>query len=227
MDDEKCIVFSSENTQNGKRRKRGTESSPSKRQRIAEPSGLDASRQLREDIYRDLWNYQRDSIQEVLDEANTITLNEITTFLEKSNAGRVNGIIPTGYVLAGPDTTSHLTFFKQLWSRINHTGSSQILATLNASECPNVRTLFKNLIEKFTSQDDYRVSEDYSIRLLDYDLESFRIWLKHREFDVVTIAIENGEAFHPQVLQDMIDHIRYFNFAVDWISMLTSLPRLV
>jgi origin recognition complex subunit 3 len=207
MEDEKCIIFQSENTKSGKRRRQGDDYTPSKCRRIAQPTGLDASRQLREDIYRDLWNYQRDSIQEVLDEANTNTLNEIASFLENSSADRVDGIIPTGFVLAGPDTTSHSTFFNQLSLKINR-NSSQTLVTLNANECPNTKTLFKNIIEKFTSQDDERVSEDYGIRLLDYDLESLRIFLTGRNIDVVAVAIENGEAFQPHVLQEMIDHIR-------------------
>jgi origin recognition complex subunit 3 len=208
MDDEKCIVFKSDEKKVGKRRIKSDESTPAKRRRHDAPTGLDASRQLREDVYRDLWNYQRDSIQSVLDEANSLTLNEITRFLEAQDLPSESGTIPSAFVLAGPDTTSHASFFKQLATRINN-NSKQILVSLDASQCPNLKTLLKSLIQKITSQDEEEISDEYGTRLLDYDLQIAQIWLQDKGKNVMAVAIENSESFQSHLLSEMIDLFRY------------------
>jgi origin recognition complex subunit 3 len=217
MDDEKCFVYKAAESKSDKRKRNADQSNVVKRRKIEPETGLDASRPMREEIYRDFWNYQRDSIQSVLDEANNITLNEIFEFLDEERPDFGTGAIPAGFVLAGPDTTSHSTFFEQLSRRINDT-SSQVLVTLNSAESPNIKSLLKALVNKIVDQDDEWISEHYGTRLLEYDLQMVYAWLQNKAKNVVVIGIENSEAFLSAVLTDLIDYLRY-----DLLSRIASI----
>jgi origin recognition complex subunit 3 len=148
----------------------------------------------------------------VLDEANSLTLNEISRFLDEQDLPNGSGTIPTAFVLAGPDTTSHASFFKQLSTRTNNS-SSQILVTLDASECPNLKILLKTLIQKITSQDEDVIFDQHGARLFDYDLQIAHIWLQDKSKNVMAVAIENSESFQNHILVEMIDIFRYVLFA--------------
>lgn len=202
-DDEKCYIFKAEST-SSKRKSNGNHAAPSNRQK--KESGLDASRQLREEYCRELWNIQRSSIQDVLDEANSFTVNEITSFLSEPNSGNEDSI-PTGYILAGPDTTSHASFFDQLASKVNEDGS-QVLVSLSAGDSPNLKSALRSILHKVTVDDEDYDEDESRMRFLDYDLEKLRIWLSRRSKDLLVVAFENSEAFQPSVLFEIIDQIR-------------------
>lgn len=206
-DEERSYVFKPKSalTKPTKRGLKAEKSSPTKRQKREAPKGLDASRGLREDICRELWNYQRDGIQSVLDEANTLTLDQIECFLRTAQIGNESSI-PTGFVMAGPDTTSHATFFAQLKGRIED-DSAKLLVSLNATECSNLRSALKALIYKVINQDD-DVQFESDTRYLDYDLQMLASWLQQQDKSLIAIAFEDSEAFQPNVLTEIIDQIR-------------------
>ena len=143
-----------------------------------------------------------------MDEANSLILTEITRFLSNDAHHHLGDSIPTAFVLAGADTTSHATFFQQLSYRINDS-SSQILVTLRSSEGPNLKPLLKSLIQNATIQDEEWIPESGGIRLLDYDLELLHLWLKAQGKDTVAVAFEDSEAFPPAVLAEIIELFGY------------------
>jgi origin recognition complex subunit 3 len=205
-DDEKCYIFKADSRNSSKRKLKGNQTSSSKRQK--KETEMDASRQLREEYCRELWNIQRNSIQDVLDEANSFTLNEITSFLSSPGSGN-EASIPTGYVLAGPDTTSHASFFAQLASRVNDDGD-RVLVSLSSGDSPNLKTALRSIIQQITGFDEDDDDDELGSRLryLDYDLDKLRVWLDRRSKKLV-IAFENSEAFQPEVLFEIIDQMRW------------------
>ena len=182
--------------------------SGSKRRRLDPPaSPLDTSRELRESIYRELWSSQQQRIQTVLDDANRVTLDEVLSFLKESRDSSQSKDIKTGFILAGPDTTSHGTFFEQFQQQIE-TETSNCIAILNSSDGPNLKAVLKNLIRNAAENNDNLVSQN-GVRLLDYDLQLLHQWMLKNGKDCAVVAVQDSEAFDAHVLGDLIELMRY------------------
>jgi hypothetical protein len=197
-DDEKCYVFDP------------SKSRPLKRRRV-DP---DATWELREGIYRDLWNQQRHRIQTVLDEANQATIKEILGFLNESfeeleAAHDENTPIPTGFVLAGPDTTSHSAFFEQFVESLDEQESNHVFVSLSASECGNsLKGLLKSLVRGVVGEDDGLMVDDGAVKLLDYDLGVLAARMEESSKSGLVLALQDSEAFSSQVVMELIDLLR-------------------
>lgn len=92
------------------------------------------------------------------------------------------------------------------------TDSAYIL--LNSGECPNLKTLLKNLIKKATSylEDDDEDDVETHIRpsrfgpkLLNYDLGHILEWRRANKVSSVVVTIQDSEAFDAGLLIDLID----------------------
>lgn len=115
--------------------------------------------------------------------------------------------------MAGPSIASHGPYFERLGRKIrSDTNSAYILLT--SGECPNLKTLLKNLIKKATS----RIEEDeddeldhasrpsrHGPRLLNYDLGHVQDWRKKNRVSSVVVTIQDSEAFDAGMLIDLID----------------------
>lgn len=115
-------------------------------------------------------------------------------------------------VVAGPSIASYASFFARLGERIREQNDSAYLV-LTSGECPNLKTLLKNLIRKATSRveedDDDDLAPTRSSRngpkLLDFDLGHLHEWLGRNAVKNVVVAIQDSEAFDARVLDEMID----------------------
>lgn len=86
---------------------------------------------------------------------------------------------------------------------------------LTSSECPNLKTLLKNLIRKATSADDDDGDEHVFTRrkgprLLNYDLQLLFEWCKEQSPANVVVAFRDSEALEGSLLADAIQLMRYF-----------------
>jgi origin recognition complex subunit 3 len=193
MEDEKCYVFKPSNER------------PSKRRRVT-PSH-DASWSLREALYQESWSRQHARLQNVIEDANRATFDEILGFLNEEDAAPA-GIqsIKAGYVLAGPDTTSHATIFTKLGERVGAEEEDKAMVTVRASDAPNLKTLLKVVIRKVLDLDSTSAVD--SEKLLDYDLKAVHLWMQENEKDVLVLGIVDSEAFQASVLADFIELLR-------------------
>ncbi|EOD51879.1 putative origin recognition complex subunit 3 protein [Neofusicoccum parvum UCRNP2] len=172
MEHEKCYVFKPQ------------EDRPSKRRRVNGASD-NASLELRKKTCRELWDAQQGRIDEVIDHVNRATLDEIISFIKTAYFNQDQATkIPTGLVVAGPSIASHAQFFDSLAERAAHEAQSTFVA-LSSNECPNLKTLLKNLIRKATSAEDDDGDEHVSTRrkgpkLLNYDLQLLFEWCKEQ-----------------------------------------------
>jgi Origin recognition complex (ORC) subunit 3 N-terminus len=202
-DDEKCHVFQPLNAR------------PSKRRRV-EP---DATWEIRENVYRDLWNQQRDKIQTVLDAANHATVDEILAFIEDSlqNEELVpdQTPIPAGFVLAGPDTTSHSAFFEQLADGLSDQASTRVFVSLNSSECgASLKGLLKSLVRGIVGDEDDLTVNNGTTKLLEYDLAILVARMKEGSKEGLVLALQDSEAFPSQVLMELIDLLGYVHLSL-------------
>jgi origin recognition complex subunit 3 len=198
MDHEKCYVFSSK----GER--------PNKRRRV-EPSGLDESWPLREQTYRELWAEQQRRVQQVLDDANKTTLDELLDFLEEHRNDEKRSKLPCGLILAGPSIAAHATFFEQLSQRIA-TGTTSSFSLITSTDSPNLKSLLKVLIRNGTAHKGIDDKDDELLsrkrkgpKVLDYDLQLLHERVVESGIDQVVVAFRDSEAFDSSVLSETIE----------------------
>jgi origin recognition complex subunit 3 len=85
---------------------------------------------------------------------------------------------------------------------------------LTSGECPNLKTLLKNLIKKVTSrvedddEDDLdrpSASSRHGPKLLNYDLGHVQEWQKKNRVTSIVVALQDSEAFDVGLIVDMVD----------------------
>ena len=116
-------------------------------------------------------------------------------------------------MVAGPSIASHGPYFERLGRKLrSDTNSAYIL--LNSGECPNLKTLLKNLIKKATSHLDDDDDDDaersgrpsrFGPKLLNYDLGHVQEWRKTNRVSSVVVTIQDSEAFDAGLLIDLIN----------------------
>lgn len=121
--------------------------------------------------------------------------------------------IPTGLIVAGPSIASHGPFFERLGRKVRKDADSAYII-LTSGECPNLKTLLKNLIKKVTSriedddEDDLdrpATSSRRGPKLLNYDLGHVQEWRKENRVSNIVVAIQDSEAFDAALLADVVD----------------------
>ncbi|KAH7399577.1 origin recognition complex subunit [Pyrenochaeta sp. MPI-SDFR-AT-0127] len=165
--------------------------------------------------YRELWAQQEERIHSTLDEADSAVQEKIVRLISASctSPEEQKFAIPTALIVAGPSIASHGPFFERLGRKIKEDANSAYVV-LTSGECPNLKTLLKNLIKKATSraedddedeQDRPTASSRYGPKLLNFDLGHVQEWQKKNRISSVVVAIQDSEAFDAGLLVDMID----------------------
>ncbi|TID16760.1 Origin recognition complex subunit 3 [Venturia nashicola] len=220
MDHEKCYVFSGERS--------------TKRRRI-EPSGLDSSWLLREKIYRQLWREQLEHIDEVLENANKVTLDELTGFTQTAQEDRSGQRLPCGLILAGPSIAAHTTLFEQLAERISDETSTSF-ALVTSTDAPNLKTILKATIKSATARksvDDDEMDLVSASRkgpkLLNYDLQLLHDWVEESGVKQVVVSFRDIEAFDSNVLSETIEQLGIWSDRIPFVlffGIATSVENL-
>jgi origin recognition complex subunit 3 len=122
--------------------------------------------------------------------------------------------IPTGLIVAGPSIASHGPFFERLGQKIRD-DTTGAYVVLSSGECPNLKTLLKNLIKKVTSHaeeddddddmDRPAASSRHGPKLLNYDLGHVQEWRKKNRVASIVVACQDSEAFDAGLLADIVD----------------------
>lgn len=164
-------------------------------------------------------------MQSTLEEADSATQERIVDFvsLSGSSPDEPKFAIPTGLVVAGPSIASHGPYFERLGRKVrSDTYSAYVLLT--SGECPNLKTLLKNLIKKATSrvEDDDEDDLDqaskpsrHGPKLLNYDLGHIQEWRRKNHVSSIVVTIQDSEAFDAGLLIDLIDLLQYVPFYID------------
>ncbi|CAI6331526.1 unnamed protein product [Periconia digitata] len=209
MEHEKCYIYAPPES--------NSEERPSKRVRT---SKLQSQPQLTERLstYREVWAQQEERIQQTLENADSVTQENIVKFVAASTTseGEPQASIPTGLIVAGPSIASHGLFFSRLGQNIRSETDSAY-AVLTSGECPNLKTLLKCLVKKITSlkddgdEHDDLINSGFSARngpkLLDFDLGHVQMWQDKNETQSIVVAIQDSEAFDTAVLVELVDTV--------------------
>jgi origin recognition complex subunit 3 len=158
-------------------------------------------------------------LQNTLEEADSATQEKIVDFISTSTSSpdEPKFAIPTGLIVAGPSIASHGPFFQRLGRKIKSEQDSAYIL-LTSGECPNLKTLLKNLIKKATSRVEDEDEDDldqtskpsrYGPKLLNYDLGHIQEWRKKNRVSSIVVTIQDSEAFDAGLLVDLIDLLQY------------------
>ncbi|ORY19386.1 origin recognition complex subunit [Clohesyomyces aquaticus] len=205
MEHQRCYIYSPAETQGR----------APKRQKLTKANNPLTQLPERLQAYREIWSHQEERIQTTLEEGDGVTLEKIANFISSTaKPGPVQSpAIPTGLVLAGPSIASHGPFFERLGRKIKQDVDSAYLL-LTSGECPNLKTLLKNLIKKATSRIEDDDDEDLERpsassrngpKLLDFDLGHLLEWQNKHKARKIVVALRDSEAFDANVLTELID----------------------
>jgi origin recognition complex subunit 3 len=153
-------------------------------------------------------------VQSTLEGADSATQEKIANFISAASPSpdEPKFAIPTALIVAGPSIASHGPFFERLGQRVRQENSTYIVLT--SSECPNLKTLLKNLVKKVTSRvedadedelDWPAASSRHGPKLLNYDLGHVQEWQKKNRAASIVVALQDSEAFDVGLLVDMVD----------------------
>ncbi|CAK4033407.1 Origin recognition complex subunit 3 [Lecanosticta acicola] len=199
MEYEKCYVFEPDDSRPAKRRR-------------TEPQGLQASWNLRKKAYQQAWESQHSRIVDKLETINATTVTDIVKFLDETIGTSSDGKIPTGLILAGPNSALRTSIASQVASH-STSDARRIYVSISSNAGSNLKGLLKTIIQKATSrvadEDDDELEETSGPRkgrkLLNYDLEALREHVGERRIERVVIAFEDTEAFDSDLLSELIE----------------------
>ncbi|KAF2164497.1 hypothetical protein M409DRAFT_25374 [Zasmidium cellare ATCC 36951] len=214
MEYEKCYVFKPDDPQPAKRRR-------------TEPQGLQSSWNLRKKAYQDTWKAQQDRIDERLRTINAATINNIVGFLEDVAVDAPKERIPTGLIIAGPNSALRTSIAAQISSQSN-TDRRRSYTQISSSSGSNLKSLLKTIIQKVTSRtvedDEDELEEQPASRkggpkLLNYDLELLHLYVQERRIEQVVIAIEDPEACDGGLLSELVELFSYWQDRIPFVLL--------
>lgn len=200
MEYEKCYVFQPDDGRATKRRK-------------TEPQGLQASWKLRKLAYERAWTSQQERIDAKVNIINATTVTDISTFLDEAAESKIIGRIPTGLILAGPNSALRNSIAAHVSAQEEKSSIKRLLVPISSSLGSNVKSALKSIIQKATSrpvdEDDDELDEHSASRkgpkLLNYDLQILHDYVQERRIQQVVITIEDTEAFDSNLLSELIE----------------------
>jgi origin recognition complex subunit 3 len=141
---------------------------------------------------------------------------------------RVAARVPTGFIVTGPNISSHSLLFKQLSTRLK-TEINGPIVVLRSSDASNLKAALKQLIRDVTNQrpgddDEEGLSSDQDVcnhgilrrseltlqgrKLLNYDLEILHGYVKAHGSQAVVIAFQDSEAFDSSLISELVNLFR-------------------
>lgn len=199
MEYEKCYVFQPEDGRATKRRR-------------TEPQGLQASWKLRKQAYERAWTSQENRINAKVNTINATTVTNIATFLDEAAVDSPTERIPTGLILAGPNSALRNSIATHISAQDGESSIKRLLVPITSNVGSNVKSALKSIIQKATSRpvgDDDDELDEHSTRkgpkLLNYDLQILYDYVQERRIQQVVITIEDSEAFDSDLLSELIE----------------------
>ncbi|KAI9682879.1 MAG: hypothetical protein M1829_006314 [Trizodia sp. TS-e1964] len=222
MEHESCYIFTPSSSQRPSKRQKVSSNIPGRDKSETIPvTGFEPlldghedalSIRLRYHIFEQCWSREQDLINNVIDNANDETLDDLVSFIKNVAWARNNAKIPTALVEAGPNLASHELLFQRLSERaLGETGHPQLVVVLKSAEALSLRAILKKIIKDSTSKLDPldQTSSSLSIRkeqlnFLSYDLGKLHHYAKVFRIQKIVVVLQDSEAFDSQILSELI-----------------------
>ncbi|PQE20912.1 origin recognition complex subunit protein [Rutstroemia sp. NJR-2017a BBW] len=167
------------------------------------------------ELFKQYWTTTEGKIQNILNEANEGTLDEVTGFIQAEEG---TDKVPAGFIVTGPNIASQDLLFGQLALRLS-TEINGPIVTLRSGEASNLKMLLKKLIRDITNQRSHDEDDDGNFleqdkgaliltdkgrKLLNYDLEIVNGYVKAHGCKRVVVSFQDSEAFDSGLLAEVI-----------------------
>ncbi|MCJ1375798.1 hypothetical protein MMC20_007035 [Loxospora ochrophaea] len=217
-----CYVFlppSHENEQNlrpSKRRKHSRSVRPSepsqKEHFVPLLQGVETSDhvQNRSQIFESCWAEHEELLEDLIQETNIKTVNEVIDFVDGIDNTTCNGKIPAGLIVVGSNGAVYSSLTKPLTARLKDEKQA-VVVNLAAGQAPVLKSALKEIIQQAVSvvlsdEDDAELSRTRKgPRLLNYDLQRLYDFVQSHSIPKVVVSFQNSEAFDGSLLADLID----------------------
>ena len=171
-----------------------------------------------------------------MEELNSATVAEISTFLDEASHDPQTSQIPTGIVITGP-SGSYFSITQQLSRRKRHGNGARIFVPLSSGNGSNLKAMVKALIQRATSNqsgiddeaDEVQPSHRKAAKLLDYDLQLLHDHVREQHIQQVVLAFEDTEAFDGELLSALIELLGCWHDRIPFVllfSIATSVDSL-
>ncbi|CAG8952603.1 hypothetical protein HYFRA_00009709 [Hymenoscyphus fraxineus] len=161
---------------------------------------------LRQELFQKCWSETDSRIQSVLEEANDDTLAEVTNFVNAPENLGISDRLPASFIVTGPNIASQGLLFKQLSTRLRVEVDGPVVV-LRSGDASNLKAILKQLIRAATNQgghDEEVLHEQDGRKLLYYDLEILRGYVRAHSYKKVVIAFQDSEGFETSLLVELI-----------------------
>ncbi|KAI1006129.1 hypothetical protein K3495_g2092 [Podosphaera aphanis] len=165
-------------------------------------------RKFRKKLYEQSWAATDTRIKDILNAANEKSVEDIIGFLYAS-AQLESTQIPTGFVTTGPNFASQELIFRQILNRLKPDTKNPVV-TIRSADATNLKSVLKQIIRDAVTpiidDDDNKapiLSED-GRKLLSYDLKILQNFVETYSTAVVTIVVQDSEAFDTSLLAELV-----------------------
>lgn len=140
-------------------------------------------------------------------------MNCIDRFISGNSPSESEHKIPAGFLQTGPGSTSNDVLFTQI-QEIADEKEGVCFALLNSSQCHNLKTVLKSLIQiiiRTDQDDDDEITCDGEAggpKGLNYDLQMLYNWFEARDIERCVITFPDSEAMSTLVLTDFLTLLR-------------------
>ncbi|KAL2756413.1 hypothetical protein ACRALDRAFT_1081719 [Sodiomyces alcalophilus JCM 7366] len=167
---------------------------------------------LREKLFTESWGRNETRVQNILRDANSATLDQVTTFVQTEREQQDK--ITSAFIITGANIASQDLLFGQLAERLT-TGTRSKFVRLRSSEATNVKAALKKIIQDATSGDSSEAYNDEDVEMslgfdlddrkyLNYDLEGLHVYVKAHSCERICVAFQDSEGFDSALLSDLV-----------------------
>ncbi|KAI6785930.1 Origin recognition complex subunit-like protein [Emericellopsis cladophorae] len=165
---------------------------------------------LRAQLYRESWGKVENRIQDALRESNSVTLDQVATFVGEAKEA-ADDKIPSAFIITGSNLASQNLLFEQLSESLQAASKSKFVR-LRSSEAVSLRAMLKKIIREVTDANSDSAGENLQMtngqdirrQYLDYDLEALHAYIKTDPCEHIFVAFEDSEGFESGLLCDLI-----------------------
>ncbi|KAI9172056.1 Origin recognition complex subunit 3 [Paramyrothecium foliicola] len=180
-------------------------------------SGAEQERftQLRQTLFSSNWVMIEQRLNSILRNANSTTLNEVSTFVNNAEAESLDRI-PSAFIITGPNIASQDLLFTQLSEKLQSTSETtpSKFVRLRSPDASTLKATLKKIIRdattkavEYTEDDDDDLPMEFEQpgrRYLDYDLEALYAYSKMNGYKHIFVALEDSEGFDSGLLSELI-----------------------
>ncbi|RKF80763.1 Origin recognition complex subunit 3 [Golovinomyces cichoracearum] len=182
-------------------------------------------RRFRRELFNQAWSKTSSRIQEILDSANEVVVDNISYFVQDARAKTENHEIPTGFIITGPNISCQEHLFKQISCRLrsDQTGPIVVLRSAEVSTLKSVlKQLIRDTINQVVDEDDHGTLFEYENgrKLLNYDLTILYNFVKMNPDVPITVAYQDSEAFDITLLAEMITLLSSWRDRIPFVLIL-------